>query len=85
MEGCSAGLFIFSKDQEFHDKDGNSVWRPSETVVFELGAGSILWGKKTIILREEGVNFASVYRDLGYITFEELLDRNGAIYGIDSA
>ena len=57
MEGRSAGLFIFSKDQEFHDKDGNSVWRPSENVVFELGAGSILWGKKTIVLREERSEF----------------------------
>jgi predicted nucleotide-binding protein len=71
MQECSAGLFIFTKDEEFRDKDDQPVWRPSENVVFELGAGSMIWGKKIIILKEEGVNFASDYRDLGYITFQE--------------
>lgn len=70
MRECSAGLFVFTKDEEFRDSDGNAVWRPSENVVFELGAGNVLWGSKLIILKEEGVNFASDYKDLGYITFE---------------
>jgi predicted nucleotide-binding protein len=71
MQQSSAGLFIFTKDEEFKDAAGNSVWRPSENVVFELGAGSMIWGKKIIILKEDGVNFASDYQDLGYITFQE--------------
>jgi predicted nucleotide-binding protein len=71
MQQCSAGLYIFTKDEEFQDKKGTAVWRPSENVVFELGAGSMMWGKKIIILKEEGVNFASDYQDLGYITFQE--------------
>jgi predicted nucleotide-binding protein len=71
MQQCSAGLFIFTKDEEFRDKEGNPVWRPSENVVFELGAGNMMWGKKIIVLKEEGVNFASDYQDLGYITFRE--------------
>jgi predicted nucleotide-binding protein len=71
MNECSAGLFIFTKDEEFIDKDGGSVWRPSENVVFELGAGCMMWGKKIIILKEDGINFASDYSDLGYITFRE--------------
>jgi predicted nucleotide-binding protein len=71
MNECSAGLFIFTKDEEFLDKKGESVWRPSENVVFELGAGSMMWGRKIIILKEDGVNFASDYNDLGYITFQE--------------
>ena len=71
MQQSSAGLFIFTKDEEFQDASGKSVWRPSENVVFELGAGSMIWGKKIIILKEEGVNFASDYQDLGYITFQE--------------
>lgn len=71
MQECSAGLFVFSRDEELQDKDGNPVWRPSENVVFELGAGSVLWGGKIIILKEDGVNFASDYKDLGYITFHE--------------
>jgi hypothetical protein len=36
--------------------------------VFELGAGSMMWGKKIIVLKEEGVNFPSDYQDLGYIS-----------------
>jgi predicted nucleotide-binding protein len=71
MNRCSAGLFIFTKDEELLDKDGKSIWRPSENVVFELGAGSMMWEKKIVILRENGVNFASDYSDLGYITFDE--------------
>ncbi len=55
------------------DKDGDceEVWRPSENVVYELGAASILWERKIIILREEGVNFPSDFSDLGYITFKD--------------
>ena len=30
-----------------------------------------MWGKKIIVLKEDGVNFASDYQDLGYITFHE--------------
>ena len=73
MQECSAGIFIFTKDERFlrEDAKGNSeeVWRPSENVVFELGAASVLWEKKIIILREDGVNFPSDFSDLGYITF----------------
>jgi predicted nucleotide-binding protein len=71
MQQSSAGLFIFTKDEEFKDANGDPVWRPSENVVFELGAGSMIWGKKIIILKEEGVNFVSDYQDLGYINFQE--------------
>ena len=70
MKTCSAGIFIFTKDEKFLDEKGDVVWRPSENVVFELGAGSVLWGKKIIILREAGVNFPSDFSDLGYIQFE---------------
>jgi predicted nucleotide-binding protein len=75
MEECTAGIFIFTKDEPFLKKlvDGRTeeVWRPSENVVYELGAASILWGQKIIILREDGVNFPSDFSDLGYITFKE--------------
>jgi predicted nucleotide-binding protein len=39
-------------------------------VVYELGAASKLWERRIIILREEGVNFPSDFKDLGYITFD---------------
>ncbi|HEV7661849.1 MAG TPA: TIR domain-containing protein [Allosphingosinicella sp.] len=73
MKECSAGIFIFTKDELFYQKDGSGayteIWRPSENVVYELGAASILW-QKNIILREEGVTFPSDFSDLGYITFQ---------------
>ena len=75
MQECSAGIFIFTKDELFfkQDKDGqyNEVWRPSENVVYELGAASIRWDRKIIIVREDGVNFPSDFSDLGYITFKD--------------
>ena len=71
MKSCSAGIFVFTKDEKFIRGTDEVIWRPSENVVYELGAGSILWGKKIIILREEGVNFPSDFSDLGYITFQD--------------
>ena len=71
MKSCSAGIFVFTKDEKFINDTDEVIWRPSENVVYELGAGSILWGKKIIILREKGVNFPSDFSDLGYITFED--------------
>jgi predicted nucleotide-binding protein len=75
MNECSAGVFIFTRDEQFFrkSKDGEheEVWRPSENVVYELGAASILWERKIIILREDGVNFPSDFGDLGWITFKD--------------
>jgi predicted nucleotide-binding protein len=75
MEECSAGIFIFTKDEEFFRKNKQGeyeeVWRPSENVVYEFGAASIRWDRKIIIVREDGVNFPSDFSDLGYITFKD--------------
>jgi len=71
MRECSAGIFVFTCDEKFIQGDSKEIWRPSENVVYELGAASILWDRKIIIVREEGVNFPSDFSDLGYITFKE--------------
>lgn len=75
MGECSAGIFIFTKDELFFRKnkqgEHEEIWRPSENVVYELGAASIRWDRKIIIVREEGVNFPSDFSDLGYITFKD--------------
>ena len=44
---------------------------PSQNVVYELGAASVLYGKKIVILKEDTVSFASDFSDLGYISFEK--------------
>lgn len=78
MNECSAGIFIFTKDELFfkengqqndQDKKMEEIWRPSENVVYELGAATVKWEKKIIILKEEGVYFPSNFSDLGYISF----------------
>jgi len=74
MHECSAGIFIFTKDEKFLRETSvgqEEVWRPSENVVYELGAANILWDRKIIIVREEGVNFPTDFSDLGYITFKD--------------
>jgi predicted nucleotide-binding protein len=71
MQSCGAGILIFTADEEFHDKDGNTIWRPSENVVFELGAASVLYDQKVIIFKEKSVTFPSNFKDIGYIEFDK--------------
>jgi predicted nucleotide-binding protein len=74
-EECSSGIFIFTADEMFMrmGKDGETeeVWRPSENVVYELGAASILYENRIVIFKETGVTFPSDFSDLGYIEFEK--------------
>lgn len=69
MESCNCAILIFTADGEFFDKEGNSIWRPSENIVYELGASSYLYENRIVILKEEGVEFPSNFSDLGYISF----------------
>ena len=71
MNACSGGKFIFSADEEFKDKDGNSIFRPRENVIYELGAASYLYDQRIVIFKERSVTFPSDFQDLGYIEFEK--------------
>lgn len=71
MESCNCAILIFTADEEFKDKDGNTIWRPSENVVFELGAAGYLYDRRIVIMKEEGVSFPSNFKDIGYISFEK--------------
>jgi predicted nucleotide-binding protein len=78
MKKCTAGIFIFTADEKTTDNEGKEVRRPSDNVVYELGAGSVLYGNKIVIFREEGVDFASDFKEIGYIPFEtDKLDAKG--------
>lgn len=70
MRECSSAIFIFTKDEETKTLDGNTVYRPSDNVVFELGAASVLYENKIVIFKENGVSFGSDFKDLGYISFD---------------
>lgn len=71
MRSCSASILIFTADEEFRDTEGNVVWRPSENVVHELGAASVLHGERVVIFKEKGLNFPSNFQGIGYIEFEK--------------
>ena len=71
MKQCTSGIFIFTGDEETTDSDGNKVLRPSDNVVFELGAGIMEYGDKIVIFREKGVDFGSDFTSYGHITFEK--------------
>lgn len=74
---CSSGIFIFTADERFlrevEGKPGETeeVWRPSENVVYELGAASILYENRIVIFKETDVEFPSDFKDLGYIEFDK--------------
>lgn len=71
---CSSGVFIFTADEHFvkmTDQGDEEVWRPSENVVFELGAASILYENRIVIFKEKGVSFPSDFSDLGHIPFDK--------------
>jgi predicted nucleotide-binding protein len=69
MQACNCAILIFTADEEFVDKDGNTIWRPSENVVYELGASGYLYGNRLVILKEDGVDFPVNFRDIGHISF----------------
>lgn len=69
MQSCNCAILIFTADEEFKDKAGNTIWRPSENVVYELGATSYLYGNKVVIMKEDTVDFPSNFKDVGYISF----------------
>jgi predicted nucleotide-binding protein len=69
MSECGAGILIFTADREYQDKDGNPIWLSSENVANELGAAAVMYDDRIIIFKEEGVELASNYSGIGYITF----------------
>lgn len=71
MNECGAAILIFTADEEFKDLNGQTIFRPSENAIFELGAASVLYGSRVIIFKEAGVTFPTNFRDIGYIEFEK--------------
>jgi predicted nucleotide-binding protein len=71
MKTCNCAILIFTADEEFKDKEGNTVWRPSENVAHELGASGFLYDNRIVILKEANVSLPSNFRDIGYISFDK--------------
>ena len=71
MRNCSSAIFIFTADEEIKESASGQTFRPSENVIYELGAASVLYGNRIVLFKEEGVDFGSDFRDFGYITFQK--------------
>jgi hypothetical protein len=83
---CSSAIFILTADERFERKDGQGelqeVWRPSENVIFELGAASVLYDRRIVIFKEKGVSFSTEFSDLGHIEFDrdQLVREMGSLF-----
>ena len=77
MRECGAAILVFTADKEYFDKDGESIWRPSENVSHELGAASVLYGERIVVFKERGIELPSNFSSVGYIEFEKdkLIDK----------
>lgn len=71
MRESSGGLFIFSGDEVVTTSDGKTEKRPRMNVVFELGAASLLYGKRIVLFKERDVVLPSDFSDLGHIVYEK--------------
>jgi predicted nucleotide-binding protein len=71
IDECGSAILIFTRDEQFFDKDRNETWRPSENVVYELGATSYLYDDRVVVLMEKGLKFPSNFDSIGRIEFEE--------------
>ncbi len=71
MESCNCAILVFTADEELKTKAGETIWRPSENVVYELGASGYLYDNRIVIMKEEGVTFPANFKDIGYISFDK--------------
>jgi predicted nucleotide-binding protein len=71
MAECGSAILIFTCDEKFQRENGEVVWRPSENVVYELGAASYAYGDRVVIFKEKGLYFPTNFQSIGYIEFEE--------------
>ena len=70
LQECGSAILIFTRDEQFTDKNGAEIWRPSENVIYELGATSYLYGDRIVIFKEKGIHFPTNFQNIGYIEFE---------------
>jgi hypothetical protein len=70
LQECGSAILIFTRDEQFFDKSGAEIWRPSENVIYELGATSYLYGDRIVIFKEKGIHFPTNFQNIGYIEFE---------------
>jgi predicted nucleotide-binding protein len=71
IQECGSAILIFTRDEKFFDAEGHEIWRPSENVVYELGAASYEYDDRVVIFMEKGLEFPANFQSIGHIEFEE--------------
>jgi hypothetical protein len=71
LRECGSAILVFTKDEQFFDGEGNEFWRPSENVVYELGAASYQYDERVVVLKEKGIRFPLDFEGIGSIEFEQ--------------
>jgi predicted nucleotide-binding protein len=59
MRSCRAGVIHVGAEGKYLDRDGNEHTKINDNVLIEIGAAMALYGKKVILLVEEGVTLPS--------------------------
>jgi predicted nucleotide-binding protein len=78
MRACHSAILIFTGDEEYKTLDDQTIRRPSENVIYELGAAAFLYENRIVVFKEEGLHFPTNFQDIGYISFEkDKLDAKG--------
>ncbi len=78
MRQCHSAILIFTADEQFKTDEDEIVWRPSENVIYELGAASVLYENRIVIFKEQGLEFPTNFSEIGHIPFEkDRLDAKG--------
>jgi len=68
---CSAGIFLFTKDDPLMSYDGNAA--PRDNLVFEAGFFASAKGKeRVLIIREEGLRMPADLEGDMYVSFKNL-------------
>lgn len=71
MAQCGSAILIFTADERFQDEAGETIWRPSENAIYELGAASFAYEDRVVIFMERGLHFPANFESIGRIEFDE--------------
>ncbi len=70
MHRCQAGIIIVSADEKVKDETGEEIFKINENVLVEIGAATVLYKKKVILLWDRRIRVPSNLQGLYRCEFE---------------
>jgi predicted nucleotide-binding protein len=70
MHDCQAAIIIVSADDKIKDADGNESYKINENVLIEIGAATVLYRQKVILLWDRRIKIPSNLQGLYRCDFE---------------